>query len=71
MVTCSNKTSAKSSNNIERYDDYEYKGELLELVDKKIALYKKSSQLSKAEVCPEGKYLKGTETLRRIPRVNR
>ena len=49
MVTCSSKTSAKSPpNNIEKYDDYEYKGELLELVDKKIAPYTKSSQLSKS-----------------------
>lgn len=70
LVTCSNRTPAKSPpNNIERYDDYEYKGQLLELVDKKIAPYAKSSQLSKAEVFPEGKYLKRTETLRRIPRV--
>ena len=70
LVVCSNKTPAKSPpNNIEKYDDYEYKGQLLELVDKKIAPYAKSSKLSRADVCPEGKYMKRTKTLRRIPRV--
>ena len=69
LVTCSNKTAAKSPpNNIEKYDDYEYKGKLLELVDKKIAPYAKSSKLSKAEVCPEGKFIMRSKTIRKIPR---
>ena len=70
LVTCSNKTEVRSPpNNIKRYDDYEYKGQLLELVDKKIAPYAKSSKLSKASVCPEGKYMKRSKTVRKIPRV--
>ena len=71
LVTCSSRTDVRSPpNNIERYDDYEYRGQLLELVDKKIAPYAiRSNKISKAVVCPEGKYMKRSKTVRKIPRV--
>ena len=64
IVLCSRVTQLNSPpNNKKTYDDYEYKGKLLKLIDKLVAPYAvKSTKICEAMVCPERENLKKGKT---------
>ncbi len=64
IVLCSKVTQLNSPpNNTKKYDDYEYKGQLLQLINKSVAPYAvKSTKIREARVCPEKENLKGKKT---------